>query len=366
MPASTRPRPGGKVGSGIRRRPAARQGLPLQRYLTGSGELRIGPVAALPQVLSDLGVAPRRVFARAGVKLAAFRDPESRISLEALGRLFEMAVELANCPDIGLLVGTRFTLKNLGAVGDLMSNSRTVGDALGVLLRYQHLHNRGAVPILIPFEAASVLLCYSIYQLETPGTRQIYDTAIAIGFRILREFCGARWEPLIVQFAHRRPEDLGLYRQLFGHNLRFDADISGIAFASAWLDHCLVSADPALHDRMQLSLIQAMADAPLSFSDQVQRALHQMVLSGTAAAGNVARLFGIHERTLRKRLSSEGTTLRRLVDATRFQIAEQLLRNTRLPASEIATTLHYADLSTFSRAFKTWAKISPQRYREAR
>ena len=330
---------------------------------TAPGDVRIGPVAALPHVLSDLGVAPRRAFARAAVKLAAFRNPESRISFEALGRLFAASEALTGRHHIGLLVGERFVLKDLGAIGYLMRNSRTVGDALRALLLNLHLHDRGAVPVLIKLDSSSVLLGYSIYRHGMPATAQMYDAAIAIGFRILRELCGPAWKPLAVQLSHQCPDNARPYRRLFGPNVQFDAEISGIAFASSWLDKTVADADPALHELISRALTQALANGPITFSEQVQGVLHQMLLSGTSSAGEVAHLFGIHERTLRKRLRAERTTLHQLISQTRFELARQLLMNTRLSASEIAETLRYADLSTFSRAFKVWAKVSPQQYR---
>ena len=101
----------------------------------------------------------------------------------------------------------------------------------------------------------------------------------------------------------------------------------------------------------------------MSFADVVRGALHQMLLSGTSSAENVALLFGMHERTLRKRLTAEGTSLQRLVSQTRFELAKQLLENTDLPLSEIASALHFADAAVFSRAFRTWAKTNPREWR---
>jgi AraC-like DNA-binding protein len=91
-----------------------------------------------------------------------------------------------------------------------------------------------------------------------------------------------------------------------------------------------------------------------------------MVLSGTSSAESVALLFGIHERTLRKRLATEGTSLQQLVSQTRYELAKQLLENTQLPISEIASALHFADAAVFSRAFRNWSKTSPSDWRARR
>ena len=331
-----------------------------------AGEVRIGPVAAIPDVLRKLGVTPSLPFVRAGVPLSTFKNPENRIAFEALGRLLSECSTLTGCDHFGLLVGECFELNGLGAIGYLMRNSATVGEALRALLLHLYLHDRGAVPILINLDESYVLLGYSIYRHGTPGTAHIYDVAIAIGFRALQEMCGATWKPLRVQFSHVRPKDPRPFRRLFGPNVRFDAEVSGIVFEASWLDHAIAGADPNLRELVMQAINQTGANSTMSFVDVVRGALHQMVLSGASSAENVALLFGMHERTLRKRLTAERTSLQQLVSQTRFELAKQLLENTELPLSEIASALRYADAAVFSRAFRSWSKTSPREWRARR
>jgi AraC-like DNA-binding protein len=114
-------------------------------------------------------------------------------------------------------------------------------------------------------------------------------------------------------------------------------------------------------------LVKAMNEAEtnggMSFGDKVQGVLHQLVLSGSSSANDVARLFGVHERTLRRRLADEGKNLHELIQQTRFEIAQQLLENTEMPVSDIAAALRYDDPNAFSRAFRSWADLSPRQWR---
>lgn len=332
--------------------------------VTADGDVRIGPVAAVPTVLTELGVNPRRAFARVGVPLHLFKNPENRISFEALGRLFAECENLTNCKHFGLLVGKHFDLKGLGAIGYLMRNSATVGEALRALLLHLHLHDRGAAPILLNLDASTVVLGYSIYRPGVPGVAQIYDVAIAIGYRALVDLCGPTWKPMRIQFSHFRPDDTRPYRQFFGSDIRFDAEVSGIVFASSWLDHAIEGADPALRMLIAQAIKQERAkNGTMTFADEVRGSLHQMVLNGISSAVDVATLFGIHERTLRKRLAAEQTSLAQLVSETRFTLAQQLLANTQLPLSDISAALHYADSAVFSRAFRKWAQMTPSEWR---
>lgn len=156
-----------------------------------------------------------------------------------------------------------------------------------------------------------------------PATDQIQDAAIAC--RILSELGGPGWKPLSVQFLHARPAEIVAYRRAFRARVRFEAEVSAVVFASSWFERPIEGADPALYDGFAKAIQKAEAEGPMSFGDQVQAVLHQMLLSGTASAGAVARMFGIHERTLRRRMAEEGKSLRQIVNKTRLELALQLL-----------------------------------------
>ncbi len=344
------------------RRDAERDGLPSAGGRHGA--LRVGPVLAIPAVLADLGVAPERVFRLAGVDLQLFQDPENRVPLESIGRLFEVCVALTGCRHFGLLVGERFDLNAFGAIGDLMRHSATVGDALRDLLLHLHLHDRGGAPLLLGPDAGSVVLGYSIYhEQRIPAAAQIHATATTVAYRILRELCGPAFEPLVVRFAYDRPGDAAEYRRLYQSAVAFDAATSGVTFASSWLSHSLQGADPRRHRELAQAIRAAAGTRPISFAERLEGVINQALLGGTASEPDVARRLAIHERTMRRRLRAEGTSFRKLVNETRFELACQLLRNRRLPVTEIAAVLQYADPNAFSRAFRTWSNRSPKDWR---
>jgi AraC-like DNA-binding protein len=323
-------------------------------------------VRAIPAVLAGFGIRPQRVFDLAGVEAGLFDDPDNRVPLETLGSLFEVCVALTGCSHFGLLVGERFDLAAFGPLGTLMRNAPTVGAAVRSLVLHLHLHDRGAAPVLLAPEPSCITLGYSIYRHGASATTQIYDAAIAIAYRILAELCGPAWRALQVQFSHSRPRSVAAYRRVFGPKVGFDAEVSGIVFAATWFDQAIDGADAALHEHVAKAIRDAESTSGMSFGEQVRGVMHQMLLSGTATSGEVARLFAMHERTLRRRLAEEGMSLQQLINQTRFELAQQLLRNTGLSVSVIAAVLQYADANALPRAFRSWAGISPGQWRARR
>ena len=328
------------------------------------GDARIGPIMALPSVLAEFGASSQKALAMAGISPQIFADPDNRIPFHQFGYLLESCIELTKCEHFGLILGERFDLKGFGPIGDLMANSPTVGDALRSLLQSLHLHDRGAAPILLTLDDNCTLLGYSIYRHGTPAVAQIYNVAITIVYRILRQLCGAEWAPLQVQFSNKLPSDISPYRKLFKSQVSFDAEISGIVFDSSWMRHTIQGADPVLHAYLFKAISEADAKSFPHFQDRVSCVLRQMLLSGTFSGPAIAELFGVHERTLRRYLSNEETSLQQLLNQTRFELAKELLANTALPVADIATALRYDDPNVFSRAFRNWANLSPSQWRK--
>jgi len=340
---------------------AARLSLPV----SGPGEARIGPLIELPQLLRELKVSPELAFRRSGVPSSLFDDPDSCIRPESIRRLLSVCVKLSGRSDFGLLLGSRFTFDTFGMLGDLMKNSVTVSEAIERLVLHLHFYDRAAIPVMIRTEGSSVFLGYSLRHPEIPGTEQLLDAAIAIAHKMLRKLCGSAWRAQFVQFSHRRPGKITPYHRVFGPHVGFDAGLSGVLFAASWLDHEIDGADPALGNKLNRELWNAEQSSGISFAEQAQCVLHQLMPCGSTSAASVARRFGFSERTLRNKLQAEGTSMQRLLADTRFELARHFLHSTGLPIAQIAAALCYANLAVFSRAFHGWAGISPRQWRAA-
>lgn len=329
--------------------------------------LRAGPLKHVPALLREFGVDPQAVMAGAGVDPQWLDDPEHRIAFDNVGRLLDDCVRATGCAHFGLLAAERLDESALGALGTLVRHGRTVGSALQDLVLYLHLHDRGAVPMLLKLGPTRTALGYAVYRRGTPGRSQIVDGALVIAMQILRRLCGPQWRPSEVLFAHRAPADPAPFQRIFGAPLRFDAELSAVVFPSRWLAQPIAGADPAVHVALRAALEEAARHAAGPLAEQVHRALHSTIFAdGQSAAPQIARLFGLHERQLRRRLQQEGVNFRRIAGEARLAVAQQLLGDTGLSLSEIAAALHYSDVTALSRAFKQWTGQRPAAWRAAR
>jgi len=72
----------------------------------------------------------------------------------------------------------------------------------------------------------------------------------------------------------------------------------------------------------------------------------------------------MHRCTLSRHLKELGTSFQNLLDEVRFEIARQLLEDSRMEIIQIAALLGYSNASAFTRAFRRWSSTTPAEWRD--
>jgi AraC-like DNA-binding protein len=316
---------------------------------------RVGPLAEIPRLLRDLGADPAAVTASAGIDLEVLGAQENRIPYVAVGRLLYQCAIKTGCPHFALLLGQLTRLSHLGLPGQLVQNSPTLGAAARTYAVYQHLDTQGMAKFLIEKDGVATL-GNIVYQSGTEHADQIYDVDVAATLSVIRELCGSHWRPERVLFSHSKPADAGPYRRFFQAPCRFDSERTALVFPAAMLEQRIPGADPR-----QLRILETQAQARSDFGlvFRLRRTLGVLLLAEAASGDEVAKLLSMHRRTLNRRLKAEGTTFKDLLDEVRFEAACQLLDTARIPITQIAVSLGYAETSAFSRAFRRWSGTTP-------
>jgi len=346
----------------------------MKRHLRSAGHqaatgaestVRIGATLAIPAILRSLGANPAEVLAEAGFDLKLFDDPDNRLPYAARSRLMAHCAARTGCPHFGLLVGEEEGLHSLGLVGLLVKDSPDVGTALRNLIRYFHLHVRGASTTLT-VDGNLAMFGYDTYHTRAQATDQIGDGAAALMFNIMRELCSQEWKPIEVRFVHRKPYDVRPFRRFFGVPLCFDAEQYSVVFSATWLSRRLPATDPALRRLLQKEINAIESRHGNDFPEQVRGVLRTALLTGHAGASQIAALFGMPSYTLTRRLKSFGVGFQELVDDIQSEIARQMLEHSEMDVSRIAAALDYSNASAFTRAFRRWTGTTPANWRATR
>ena len=316
---------------------------------------RVGSSFALPQVIRSLGHSPEVVFAAARVNPDLYRNPENRIAVEDLGRLFACAAEITGRQDIGLLVTSSFRPGGLGLVGLLAAEGPDVNTALRNVERLLQFNTLAGYPGLSVNDGVATMR-FDLKHSDCVGAEFILEGATGIIFRLLQSLCGQRWTPEEVRLTRREPANSQPYRDFFGGSIRFSSTEDSVSFSSDWLTRNVPREEKRVEAR-QLQIVRA------PFSERVRRQVTGNLGLNALDAQTVADSLGVSRRQLFRQLSAEGATFDQIAGEVKFSRARHLLRSGDAPITEIAFALGYSDHSSFTRAFSRWLHISPAEWR---
>jgi AraC-like DNA-binding protein len=324
--------------------------------------VRAAALSNFAEVARQVGLDPRPLLREAGLDLMVLEDPDRRVSAAAVVSLLESAAETSGCETFGLRMAESRRLADFGAVSLLMAHQPTLRDALDTTIRYRHLLNE-ALAMQVEEAGELVILREELVIEGAQPSRQAYELAVGALFRMFAALLGPRWRPYGVKFAHAAPQDLNVHRRIFGPNVEFDGDFSGIICWGADLDRPNPSADPALAQYARQFVEGLGAAKAGSTALEVRKAAYLLMPLGRASISQIAQAVGLNVRTLQRRLDAEGQVFSALLNGVRRDLAVRYLANPAYSMTEIARLLGYGQLSSFTRWFIAEFEEAPSRWR---
>ncbi|WP_233858629.1 AraC family transcriptional regulator [Paraburkholderia sp. HD33-4] len=314
------------------------------------------------QVARRHGLSPLALLREVGLDADVLVHPEHRMSAAAGCRLLEISAERAGCPTFALEMAAGRQAQDVGAVGLLLANRRTLRDALLTAVHYRHVLN-DALGIYLEFEGDMVAIRAEVISDAPRQTRQATELGLAVLARIGAALLGPQWEPHSVNFTHAAPADTGPHVSFFGCPVKFDSEINGIFCKAALLDLPNPTADVELA-RYAEDLVIPLDDAvPESVALEVRKILTFLLPLGQASISDVAEALHKSRRTLQRQLQAEGLDYVSLLDEVRYDHVVQHLAHTRHSIGRVAELLGFSRQASFTRWFVERFGMTPRAWR---
>lgn len=300
----------------------------------------------------------------AGIEPAQLEDVDNLLPGSAFIGALILAARATRREDFGLNLGHRQGIDILGPVGFLARQCETLGDAISSVARFVRLHDTASI-VTLDSDGEFAYLVYEDMTPSIPQHPQICDLALAIAAALIRIFAGHDWLPAGAFFCHPKPSDLTAYRQFLGPHLHFGEHRYALMFDASLMDARQSRTDPKLRAFFYQHMLALENRFENDFTAIVANLVRSLLESGHCSEKRVADIMQISSRTLQRRLQENGLNFRQLLASVRGDLAEQYLRETNVPITDLSAALGFSELSAFSRFFTRRVGVSPTRFRAA-
>jgi AraC-like DNA-binding protein len=263
-------------------------------------------------------------------------------------QVLEQVAALSRRNDFGLKWGERADYRSFGALGLAIRHETTMGRALARTGHYLRQLNVGQHFTLHRAEAgASLVMCFPVAE-GVPARHYREGSALLI-VRFARFLSSGQWNPRLVRFTHPRLAGPYAYEKAFGCPVLFDQDQTTVETDNAALARRLVFEESPVH-AMTLQVLEDMqGEGNVSLPARIAGMLPQLLPAGRATTAHIASLLNMSPRTLQRRLSDHGTSLRQIVNSQRYSIVQQQIDAGLASGRNLASALGYTEPSAASR-----------------
>jgi AraC-like DNA-binding protein len=302
-----------------------------------------------------------------GLSLARLNDANCVVTSEQEKKVISNLIDQLpiDPTGIGLVIGFQHKLTTYGILGYAMMSSATGLDAFKLVKRFLPL-TYTFVKISFRQENDQAIISFT----EPAGISMTLQTfvlerAMAATSRIISDIYDNRFK--LDEFNLKSPKpplgSIAVPEQFLGTSISFDQKNNELKFKAIQLASQLPHANnntAAMCERLCTELINQRymtLTTTMIVRDFLMNAPYGVLFN----LNHVADKLNMSERTLKRRLNEENTSFRNIQNETLCQRANIMLSK-KINLTQIAETLGFSDLSTFSQAYKRWTGIAPSRY----
>lgn len=327
--------------------------------------ISLNTVRALVEVVARAGV-PSAQFLQAAQLQSDQLCTQGRISRWRVYQLCELALDLTGDCALGLHWAEKLSESTFIPVSQLIAHAPTLRQGLETMAQLDQLLSDETDYKVLESEDKVTLRTLPLIGASDRAARFLSEVAVTGFLRLLRDFC-ADARPARVSFDYPAPIYHGEYTRVFGCPVLFAQPFSGIVFAGALLDVPSPHKDEALHEALRSVAQRRLLEISerTSYTQRVRDILVRSCGPHRTDLDEVANSLGVSVRTLRRRLSREGTSYQSVANESVMIVAKHLLLSRQHTIQETAYVMGFADASSFHRAFRRWTGTTPAAYRKA-
>ena len=314
----------------------------------------------------ERGCAPAELFHNTSLNLNELSSPGSRIDEAEAEQVITNALAATGDPSLGLTVGQLLNMGAHAVVGQTFLACANLMEVLDTIVRYGPLltGRQAQIDHYKDLEAGRVGLTLSVAW-PSPSIRFSHEAIFSAAQKTLTDLLQTPTVDVEVSLPYDTPQDTTAFKEIFGNNVRFNAEKATLSIPEALIKQPLPTSNPilrTLYDAECGRLLAGLSENA-SCAERTLAALDK--LEGQyPGLDQMASMLHLSTRTYRRRLQDEFTSFQTLLDSVRRKHAMQLLRHPEISVDRVAQRLGFSDASNFRRAFTQWTGRSPSQWRK--
>jgi len=312
---------------------------------------------------ANFGVDQETCLFGTNISPAQLDDSEALITRAQEMKLIENLISaIPNEPALGFKLGLQYSVSTFGVWGFALRTSRTLREAASIALRYLPLSTAYCQMQQIDKDGYFTILL-NADEIPAPVRQFLLERDIATGIKITHELGLAGFRLSRIEFRGPAPSYANEIEALIDIKPIYNRPHNALSITIEEADRLLPTFDAQL-----VRLMDEQCRYQLEHRQQtgIVGLVRQQILGPlglVASVDEVAKALAMSTRSLRRKLESENTSYKSILDQERQQIAQQLLHGSKMKLDELAFHLGYADTASFSRAFRRWMGCSPGEFR---
>ncbi len=318
---------------------------------------------ALVNTIKSVNCPVEPLLQEADIDQSLLTQAGQRIPIQKMAILWKAAVRETGNPAIGLSVSQHLQTNHLYAFSYVIQACNNVREALETMVCFSAVIST-VLELELKEKKDSVELIYAVRENYPAPCEEAMDASAAITIIRAINHLGLLPEDIVcVRLPRAVPEQPELWRSRLPCPVHFESDYLRIVFQPHVMDNPLPTASPEIASTNSELLRRYLDSLNRSFVTRARQHLADLFLSGRATQEALAAELNVSPRNLQRKLLSENTSFRNLLDALRQKHALHEIKHSLKPITEVAHDLGFSDSTSFCRAFKRWTGETPTQYR---
>jgi archaellum component FlaG (FlaF/FlaG flagellin family) len=271
----------------------------------------------------ELGVPRQDMLDYLGIDENSLLRPGGMVPTPIFLDAIEYGAIRSGHADFGLRVAAAMPEGIAAGLAILLSHCRTIGEAADAISEQFHVVNSAVAIEIVRDDAGRTVTLHLLCQGRHEPV-QHSEMQLKLVLQLVSFLAGRPWKPKQVQLPFDRQSPPDRYEQEFGCPVTFGHGQTKFILGNEDAD-LPIEIDPTKLQKMVMRAFDSLSGrAPktaLEFPDEVARIVRGLLPRGSVYAAAVAGAMNLSTRSLQRRLSAHGVTLKSIIEAEKARLA---------------------------------------------